>query len=171
MASSPAARWDTGGQTSDGGLRLGSPVIDWWRWIGRGGCRRAAAVAQRWCGREGSNGGAVRCEAQQCAAPGASMWPREDARQVTGRGGSAEGRARRWRSGGGCGSSNPCDRAARLDQQATRELLGCTRKSLWACGGEGVDGREVRTGGANGGRRGSVAGARAREERPRAGFL
>jgi hypothetical protein len=31
------------------------------------------------------------------------------------------------------------------------ELLGCTRKSLSARGGEGVDWREVRTGGANGG--------------------
>jgi hypothetical protein len=48
------------------------------------------------------------------------MWPREDARQVTGCGGSAEGRARRWRSGGGRGSSGFGDRAARLDQQATR---------------------------------------------------
>jgi hypothetical protein len=36
--------------------------------------------------------------------------------------------------------------------------------------GEGVGRMEVRTGGANGGRRGSVAGARAREERPGAGF-
>jgi hypothetical protein len=48
------------------------------------------------------------------------MWPREDARQVTGCGGSAEGCARRWRSGGGRGSSGFGDRAARLDQQATR---------------------------------------------------
>jgi hypothetical protein len=31
------------------------------------------------------------------------------------------------------------------------ELLGCTRKSLGAHGGEGVDWRDVRTGGANGG--------------------
>jgi hypothetical protein len=36
--------------------------------------------------------------------------------------------------------------------------------------GEGIDGKEVRTGGTNGGRRGSVAGARAREERPRVSF-
>jgi hypothetical protein len=36
--------------------------------------------------------------------------------------------------------------------------------------GEDVSWYEVRTGGANGGRRGSVAGARAREERPGAGF-
>jgi hypothetical protein len=51
------------------------------------------------------------------------------------------------------------------------ELLGCTRKSLGACGGEGIDGRKVCSGGANGGRRGSVAGARAREERPRRVFI
>jgi hypothetical protein len=38
--------------------------------------------------------------------------------------------------------------------------------------GEDVDGKEVRTGGTNGGRRGSVAGARARarEERPGVSF-
>jgi hypothetical protein len=48
------------------------------------------------------------------------MWPREEARQVTGREGSVEGRARLWRSGGGRGSSDSGDRVARLDQQATR---------------------------------------------------
>jgi hypothetical protein len=36
--------------------------------------------------------------------------------------------------------------------------------------GEGIDGKEVRIGGANGRRRGSVAGARAHEERPRVSF-
>jgi hypothetical protein len=79
-----------------------------------------AAAAQRWSDRGSSDGGEERGGAQQCAAPGASRWPREDARQVTGRGGSAEGRARRWRSGGGPESSDSGDRAARLDQQATR---------------------------------------------------
>jgi hypothetical protein len=74
-------------QTSDGELRLGSPAIDWWRWFGRAGRRRAAAAAQRRCGRGNSNGGEERGAAQQCVAPGASMWPREDARPVTGRGG------------------------------------------------------------------------------------
>jgi hypothetical protein len=44
------------------------------------------------------------------------------------------------------------------------------KEELRACGGEDVDGREVCTSGANGGRRGSVAGARAREERPGTGF-
>jgi hypothetical protein len=43
MASSPTARWGTGRQTSDGELKLGSPVIDWWRWFGREGRQRAAA--------------------------------------------------------------------------------------------------------------------------------
>jgi hypothetical protein len=94
-----------GQATSDGELKSGSPVIDWWRWFGRDGRRRAAAAAQGRCGRGSSDGGEGRGNAKQCAAPGASMWPREGARQVTGRGGSAEGRARRWRSGGGRGSS------------------------------------------------------------------
>jgi hypothetical protein len=64
MASSPAARWGMGWQTSDGGLRLGSPVIDWWRWIGRGGRRRAAAVAQRRRGCGSSDSGEGRGGAQ-----------------------------------------------------------------------------------------------------------
>jgi hypothetical protein len=51
------------------------------------------------------------------------MWPREDARQAPGLGGSAEGRARRWRFGGGRGNSGSGDRAARLDQQAARGAL------------------------------------------------
>jgi hypothetical protein len=42
------------------------------------------------------------------------MWSREDAKQVPGLGGSAEGRARRWRSGGGRGSSGSGGRAGRL---------------------------------------------------------
>jgi hypothetical protein len=58
------------------------------------------------------------------------MWPREDARQVSGFGGSAEGRARQWRSGGGRGSSGSSDRAARLDQQVTREGLVVHKEEL-----------------------------------------
>jgi hypothetical protein len=102
MASSPAARWGTGRQTSDGELRLVSPAIDWWRKISR---RSRWAAAQRRCGRGSSDGGEERGDAQQCAMRGPFMWPGEDARQVTGRGGSEEGRARQWRSGGGRGSS------------------------------------------------------------------
>jgi hypothetical protein len=91
MVSSPAARWGTGRQTSDGEVRFGSPTIDWWRRISRRSRRRAAAAAQRRCGRGSSDGGEERGDAQQCAAPGTSMWPREDARRVTGRGGSVGG--------------------------------------------------------------------------------
>jgi hypothetical protein len=54
IASSPAVRWGTGRQTSDGELRLGSPVIDWWRWFDRGGRRQAAAEAQRRSGGRGA---------------------------------------------------------------------------------------------------------------------
>jgi hypothetical protein len=115
VACSPAARWGTGRQTSGREMQLGSPAIDLWRRFGRGGRQRAAAVAQRRCGRGGSDGSEERGGAQQCVAPEASMWPREDARQVPGLGGSAEGRARQWRSGGGRGSSGSGDRAARLD--------------------------------------------------------
>jgi hypothetical protein len=130
MASSPAARWGAGRQTSDWELKLGSPVIDWWRWFGRGGRRRAAAAAQGRCGCGSSDGGEGRGNAQQCAALGASMWPREGARQVTGRGGSAEGRARRWRSGGRRGSSGSGDRAAGLDQQVTRGAFVMHKEEL-----------------------------------------
>jgi hypothetical protein len=58
------------------------------------------------------------------------MWPREDARRVPGLGGSTEGRARQWRSGGGRGSSGSSDRAAQLDQQATREGLVMHQEEL-----------------------------------------
>jgi hypothetical protein len=75
-------------------------------------------------------GGEERGDAQQCVAPGASMWPREDARQVPGRGGSAEGRARQWRYGGCRRSSGSGDRAARLDQQATRGALVVHKEEL-----------------------------------------
>jgi hypothetical protein len=129
-ACSPAARWGTGRKTSGREMKLGSPAIDWWQWFGRGGHRRAAAAAQRRCGRGSSDGGEERGDAQQCVAPEASMWPREDARQVSGFGGSAEGRARQWRSGGGRGSSGSSDRAARLDQQVTREGLVVHKEEL-----------------------------------------
>jgi hypothetical protein len=61
--------------------------------------------------------------AQPRAAREASMWLREDARQAPGLRGLAEGRARRWWSGGGRGNSGSGDRAARLDQQAARGAL------------------------------------------------
>jgi hypothetical protein len=57
-----------------------------------------------------------------------------------------------------------------LIKKRLRELLGCTRKGSRACGGEGVDWREVRTGDANVGTAVARADARAREERPGAGL-
>jgi hypothetical protein len=98
------------------------------------------------------------------------MWPREDARQVTGLGGSAEGRARRWRSGSGRGNSGSAIMRLGLINKRLGELLGCTMKGSGACGDEGVDWREVRTGGANGGTAVAQADACAREERPGAGL-
>jgi hypothetical protein len=58
--------------------------------------------------------------AQPHAARGASMWPREGVERLPGLGGSAEGRARQRRSGGGRENSGSGDRAARLDQQVAR---------------------------------------------------
>jgi hypothetical protein len=105
MASSPAARWGTSKQTSDGELELCSPVIDWSVVrLGR------SVAAQGRCSRGGSDGGEGRGDAQQCVAPGASMLPREGARQVTVRGGSAEGQARRWRSGADAEAQAPASR-------------------------------------------------------------
>jgi hypothetical protein len=82
------------------------------------------------CGRGGSDNGEERGSAQQYVASEASMWPREDARLVPGLGGSAERRARQWRSRGGRGNSGSGDRAARLDQQATREGFMMHKKEL-----------------------------------------
>jgi hypothetical protein len=159
MASSPVARWSTGRQTSYGDRRLDSPVNDWWRRIGRGSHRRAAAAKQRWRGHGNSDGGAGKADAQQCAAPGASMWPREDARQVTGRGGSAERRARQ-RSGGGRGNSGSSDRGAQLDQHAARGALVTHKKGFRSLRGRGLrlEGgahrrRQWRNGGGSGRRR------------------
>jgi hypothetical protein len=93
------------------------------------------------------------------------MWHREDARQAPGLGGSAEGRARRPWSGGGRGNSGSAIVRLGLINKRLGELLWCTRKGSGACGGEGVDWREVRTGSANGGTavaRGGCACARGR---------
>jgi hypothetical protein len=94
--------------------------------------------------------------------------------KMLGRSPGAEDRRRGELDGGGpaaaAGARTPAIVRLGLINTRLGELLGCTRKSIGACGGEGVNGRKVCTGGANGGRRGSVAGARAREERPGAGF-
>jgi hypothetical protein len=92
------------------------------------------------------------------------MWPREGARKVTGPGESAEGRARRRRSGGSRGHSGSGDRVARLDQQAARGAIGVHKKEFRRLWGWGRRLREVHTGRTNGGTavaRGGCACARA----------
>jgi hypothetical protein len=135
-----------------------------------GGRGAEAERRQRRSGRGNSNGGEERGAAQQCAAPGASMWPREDARQVTRHGGSAEGRARRWRSDGGRGSSGSSDCGARLDQQAAQGAFVMHKGELRSlCGlrrrreGDSHRRRQWRTARLSGG-------YAARAERPGAGF-
>jgi hypothetical protein len=103
-----------GRQTSGREVRLVLPAIVWWWRFGRGGRRRAAAAKQRRHGRGGSDGVEDRGRAQQCVARAASMCPREGARWVPGLGGSAEERARQWRSGGGRGSSGSGEQAVWL---------------------------------------------------------
>jgi hypothetical protein len=89
--------------------------------------------------------------------------------KALGRSPGAEDRRRGELDGGGpaaaAGARAPVIVRLGLINKRLGELLWCTRKSLGACVGEDVDRKEVRTGGANGGRRGSVAGARAQEER------
>jgi hypothetical protein len=115
-------------------VRLGLPAIDWWWWFGRGGRRRAAAAEQRRGGRGGSDGGEDRGVAQHCVAREASMWPREGATGVPGLGGSAEGRARQWRSSGGRGSSGCGETPVLLDHQARLEAHVWAREELRATG-------------------------------------
>jgi hypothetical protein len=106
-------------------------VNDWWGRIGQGSRRRAAAAAeQRRRGRGNSHGGEDRGWAQPRAAREASMWPREDVRQAPGLRGSAEGRARRRRSGDGRGNSGSGNRAAQLDQQAARGSIRVHKEGL-----------------------------------------
>jgi hypothetical protein len=123
-----------GRQTSGREVQLGSPAIDWWRRFGWGGRRRAAAAAQRRRSRGGSDGGEERGGAQQCVALEASMWPREGARRVPGLVGSAEGRARQWRSGGGRGSSGSGETPTQLGHQARLEAHVWARQELRATG-------------------------------------
>jgi hypothetical protein len=73
-----------------------------------------------------------------------------------GRSPGAEDRQRGELDGGGpaaaAGARTPAIVRLGLINKRLGELLGSTMNSLGACGGEGVDGREVRTGGDNGGR-------------------
>jgi hypothetical protein len=94
--------------------------------------------------------------------------------KTLGRSPGSEDRRRAELGGGGpaaaAGARAPVIVRLGLINKRLGELLGCTRKGSRACGGEGIDWREVRTGGANGGTAVARAHARAREERPGAGL-
>jgi hypothetical protein len=70
--------------------------------------------------------------------------------KTLGRSPGAEDRRRGELDDGGpaaaAGARTPAIVRLGLINKLLGELLGCTRMSLGACGGEGVDGREVRTG-------------------------
>jgi hypothetical protein len=88
--------------------------------------------------------------------------------KMLGRSPGAEDRRRGELGGGGpaaaAGTRAPAIVRLGLINKRLGKLLGCTRKGLGACVGEGFDWREVRTGGANGGTAVARADARAREE-------
>jgi hypothetical protein len=89
--------------------------------------------------------------------------------KTLGRSPGSEDRRRGELGGGGpaaaVGTRAPAIVRLGLINKRLGKLLGCTRKGSGACGREGVDWREVRTGGANGGTAVAPADARAREER------
>jgi hypothetical protein len=143
MASLPAARWSTGQQTSYGDRRLDSPVNDWWRKISQGSRRRAAAGTHT-----AVKTGAELNHVLHGKLPGGLG-------KTLGRRLGSEDRRRGELGDGGpaaaAGTRAPAIVPLGLINKRLWELLGCTRKGSGTCGGEGVDWREVRTSGANGG--------------------
>jgi hypothetical protein len=106
--------WARRRQTNGTRLRLASPLLDWWRRIGRG-CHQRAAAAEQWRrGRGSSDSSEDRGGAEQGVALVAPRCPREVARRVPGLGEPAEGRA---------GSSGSVEKAARLGQHAGVQAL------------------------------------------------
>jgi hypothetical protein len=103
---------------------LGSPVVDGWRRIGPGCCRRAAAADRWWCGRGCSNYGKDGDGTGQCVARAASLGSRGCAEVVGWLGRRAGRRARRRLSGGGRGRDPSGELAARADQQARTRATG-----------------------------------------------
>jgi hypothetical protein len=83
------AMWGRARATCGTGVRLGSPLADWWRWRGRGELRRGRATAVG----GGTHGGRwfERCEgnAVQRVAAQASVATREQASGVGRTGGRA----------------------------------------------------------------------------------
>jgi hypothetical protein len=66
--SSPAAMWGRTRETCGIGVRLGSPLADWWRWRWQGELRRAAATGDRRRARGLAGSGEARGSAAQCVA-------------------------------------------------------------------------------------------------------
>jgi hypothetical protein len=106
------------------GKRLGSPVIDWWRWIDRR-CRRRAAAADRWWrGRGHSKSSEDRGGTGQRVARAAALGPRGCVEMVGWHGDRAESIARRWLPGGGRRDTGSGEPAARAGQQASVGATG-----------------------------------------------
>jgi hypothetical protein len=99
-------------------------VVDGWRRIGPGYCRRAAAADRWWHGRGCSNSGEDRDGIGQCVAQAASLGSRGCTEVVGWLGRRAGSRARRRLSGGGCGRDPSGELAARADQQARAGATG-----------------------------------------------
>jgi hypothetical protein len=140
MASSPAARGCTDRQTSDGELKLGSPVIDWWRWFGWKDRRRAAATDRWWRGRGHSNSGEDRGGAGQRVARVASLVPSGGAGMVGWLGGRAESRARRRRQWGSRREPWSNEQVEQPGQHASVQALWVREEALGVLGALGLCG-------------------------------
>jgi hypothetical protein len=75
--SSPVVRWGRTRATCGTGVRLGSPLANWWRWRGRGELRRVAAKGPRRRARGLTGSGEVRGGVAQCVAWEAQVMSRE----------------------------------------------------------------------------------------------
>jgi hypothetical protein len=122
---------------------LVSPVVDGWRRIGPGCCRRAAAADRWWRGRGCSNSSEDGDKTGQCVARAASLGSRGCAEVVGWLGTRAGSRARRRLSGSGRGRDPSGERAARADQQARAGATGGVLRS----GKQHVLARKSRRGG------------------------
>jgi hypothetical protein len=114
--SSPAARWGRSRSTNGAGVRLGSPLDDWWRWRGRRWLQRVAVTRSRRRARGHPDSGEAQGGGGQCAAIEASPGAREEVGMVGRRRELAEGDARlrqwQWRAADGRLTRGSCDGGA-----------------------------------------------------------
>jgi hypothetical protein len=161
MASSAAARWSTSRQTSYVDRRLDSlrggaagEVDGERRRRNRGGAAAGThTTVKTWAGLNHVLHGKLPCGLGKTL--GRRLGSKDRRRGELGVGSPAAA----------AGTRAPAIVRLGLINKRLAELLGCIRKGSGTCGGEGVDWREVRTGGANGGTAVARADARAREER------